>query len=280
MLFLGNRDVSYRVGEIPLVLPAEHRLPEYQEAFDLYDRKIGLVAQAVYSVFPDSVGVDVGANVGDSAAAIRERSDMPLICIEGDEAYYRYLTGNAPAIGGLTCVHSLVGSETGTVSGHLHRHDGTGEFVRGEGVVEARSLPDILRESGIDFSRVSLVKTDTDGFDFAILLGSESLIAEAKPCLFFEYVIDDAESAESSIALIDSLESKGYQFVVFDNFGNTMRTVMTGAHGAFLELNAYIVSGMRHGGGIPYVDVFACSNPKVLEAVAALESLAAFGTII
>lgn len=278
--FLGNRDVSYRVGDLTLALPGEHRLPEYQSAFDLYDRQLGLVAEAVHSVYPESIGVDIGANVGDSAAAIRARCAMPLVCIEGDDVYYDYLVRNASAIGNVTCVKSFVGAETGSISGHVNRHDGTSEIESGEGSVEAKSLPDIIRENDIDLSRVSFIKTDTDGFDFAILRGSESLITLALPALFFEYVIDGIDSAQQSLALIDALESHGYTFVVFDNYGNLMRSVTSGAHGAFAELNAYLISGLEHGGGVPYLDVFASANPLVIDALLTLEHVCGYLTMV
>ena len=267
-----KRDIRYAVNDIALILPYDHRLPDYQTKFRLYDRKLGLAAQAVSASRPLAIGIDVGANVGDSAAMIRSRCLMPLLCVEGDEFYYGYLLRNADGIGGLTCVESLVGIETRTVFGRIDRHDGTSRLIDGQRSMSISTLPDIVRASGINPTTVGFIKIDTDGLDFDIILGSESLIRSVLPTLFFEHQVVDSKSVALSLEAVTLLASVGYQFVVFDNYGHTMRVIREGAQDAFDELNRYILSGLTYGGGIPYLDVFASADVTVFEAFLILDA--------
>ena len=59
-----------------------------------------------------------------------------------------------------------------------------------------------------------------------------------------------------------------------------MRSVMGDAHVAFAELNAYLISGLEHGGGVPYLDVFACANVLVIEALLTLEHVSGYLTML
>lgn len=280
-LLRGKRDTTYVVGGIPLVLPYHHKLPEYQRKFRLYDRKLGLIAQTVRAIHPDAIGIDIGANVGDSAAAIRGACDMPLLCIEADPVYYGYLSRNAERIGGVTCVRSLVGLESRSVSARIDRRDGTGVLVDASGTVMMHALPDIVRSSGTNTTSVGFIKSDTDGFDFDVVVGSEPILRQVRPTLYFEYQVVDTKSSEASLEAVGLLASIGYRFIVFDNYGHTMRVIQESPHGAFSELNGYVLSGATYGGGIPYLDVFASADSSVFDTFKAKDAqLSAGGCVV
>ena len=81
---LGDPTVRYRVGAVELELPLSHELPFYQHDHPRYDRQLGAIAAELGGPV-----VDIGANVGDTAAAIRAESDVPILCVEGDARVLR-----------------------------------------------------------------------------------------------------------------------------------------------------------------------------------------------
>ena len=92
---LGDPTVRYRIGSVELELPLSHELPFYRHDHPSYDRQLGAIAAALGGPV-----VDVGANVGDTAAAIREESGVPILCVEGDPTFFDLLERNAAKIGG------------------------------------------------------------------------------------------------------------------------------------------------------------------------------------
>jgi hypothetical protein len=90
---------EYTVGRTKLLLPADHALDRYQARWKRYDRALGEIARLVWQKYPNSAAVDIGANVGDSAALINTYHDIPTLCIEGGEAFLPFLRENARRIG-------------------------------------------------------------------------------------------------------------------------------------------------------------------------------------
>ena len=86
-----------------LELPLSHELPFYQHDHPRYDRQLGAIAAELGGPV-----VDIGANVGDTAAAIRAESDVPILCVEGDPAFFALLERNARAIGGVELERAFV----------------------------------------------------------------------------------------------------------------------------------------------------------------------------
>ncbi len=55
--------------------------------------------------------IDVGANVGDSAIVVRTKSHIPVLCVEGDPRFLRYLTPNTAHCGDVEIAPYYVGGE-------------------------------------------------------------------------------------------------------------------------------------------------------------------------
>ena len=147
----------------------------------------------------------VGANVGDSAAAIRSVGPVPVLCIEGDPDYLDYLRRNARTMGpGVAVEECFIGAERGAVDPlAFERHDGTTSAVgalregAGQGV-PVRRLEEIL-EHHQPFDGSELIKVDTDGYDFDTLSAHAAYLERTRPVLFFEYLVrteEDARRAE------------------------------------------------------------------------------------
>ena len=110
------------------------------------------------------------------------------------------------------------------------------------------------------FYQRSLLKIDTDGFDFEIIVSSIRFLAKCAPVLFFEYYIGfRAQDEELSLKAITELMRIGYdRFMVWDNFGHFMGSA--DAHKTFVELNAFLRSNRENGTAIYCLDVCAFHN--------------------
>lgn len=262
-------DKPYRIkgelAEIVIQLPPDHKLDFYQQAYKNYDRKLVRIAKTIFEK-KKGMAIDIGANIGDTAAAIRASSRIPLICIEGDAGFFSYLEKNTKPLEAITCVNAFVSGAKEIRKGQLVRKEGSGRIQENaEGQVSFLTLPEILTSIQVKPQDISLIKIDTDGFDFGILLGNKEMITANHPALFYEHEVNSAASHRQSLELVDYLAGEGYQFIVYDNYGNFYSSVTSGFHARFNEINAYIRSGLENGGGICYVDVLAVHDKSVFD---------------
>ncbi|MDI6739192.1 MAG: hypothetical protein QME74_02390, partial [Candidatus Edwardsbacteria bacterium] len=115
---------------------------------------------------------------------------------------------------------------------------------------------------------VKFLKIDTDGFDFRIILHNRPLIKKVRPHLYFEYdVMFGERDKNDSLKVVTFLVSMGYCFVLYDNCGNLMGLLETNAIKAFGNLNHYLISSRKNGGGVCYVDVFATIDKKIARKI-------------
>lgn len=212
--------VEYRVGSFQLLFPRSHRLPEYQRAFPLYDTAIARLATLVHAKYPSSSVVDIGANVGDTAAAIRSGSPAPLLCIEGADDFFRVLEHNARRLGADVFLdRALVGATDSVVAGAITAGGGTARIdSSAAGRVRLQPLEQILARHP-DLPAPGLVKIDTDGFDCPIVEGSMAVWRSANPILFFEYD-PDYYPRWNPLPMWDALAGAGYSLaLVFESTG-------------------------------------------------------------
>src|SRR6266550_2375835 len=74
-------DRVYSVGRHRLKLPWDCCLDVYQANYKRYDWALGEIAREIFAKYPKSCAIDIGANVGDSAALICKHQDVPVLCI-------------------------------------------------------------------------------------------------------------------------------------------------------------------------------------------------------
>jgi FkbM family methyltransferase len=175
----GDPLVRYRVGEIELELPLSHELPFYRKDHPGYAENVGRIAAEAGGPV-----VDIGANVGDTAAIVRSASDVPILCVEGDDRFFDILRRNAARFDPpIELEHAYVDAPERAA---VERSRGTARVVGGEAAIRTRTLRAILADHP-RFAEPALVKIDTDGYDVPILLAELELLSQVKPALFFEY---------------------------------------------------------------------------------------------
>jgi FkbM family methyltransferase len=256
---------THRIGRFDLQLPQDHLLDLIQGKFQLYDRMLGEIARRVALKYPDATIIDIGANVGDSAAALCAQQDIPVLCIEGHPLFVAFLRRNLPHLP--DCVEvaeCLVGAAARTIPlENMRTALGTATLMPdvaagagGAGELLVRPLTDVLRDHP-RFQHPRLIKIDTDGSDFEILHASIDLIRELQPVLFFEYdPTFHRDGIRMGMQAITELQAAGYEhFLVYDNFGHFMDRIGADAIPRFADLSRYIMSHLCFGRQICYLDV-------------------------
>jgi FkbM family methyltransferase len=213
----------YRCGNVEIVLPPGHKLPEYQRLYPHYDRFLPHLARLLPR---GGTIVDVGANVGDTLAAMAAAAPQAsYLCVEPDPAFFACLERNIErlraALPGLA-VHArqaLVGQQVERAS--LAGSGGTAHARPDAAGIASVTLDALVAAAGLP--PVALLKSDVDGFDFDVLASAERLLAADRPLLFFEAQPLDAAQLAGFERLLGRLPAIGYtRYAVFDNFGQLL----------------------------------------------------------
>lgn len=221
--------VTARILGFDFVLPAGHLLPVYLcDHPDQEKPLLDLVATMQGHGPPEAfVMVDVGANIGDTAIPSALRAPRgTFLCIEGSPGYFPFLKRNVERAGMSErfLLRERLCGEAGDLGQGLmiESNFGSGVVKRGDGGEgpPLATLDHILEEAGL-LDRVSLIKIDTDGFDYRVLRGGRKCLETRHPVLYFELaptVLRDQE--EDPLGIFPMLRECGYShFLLYTNFG-------------------------------------------------------------
>jgi FkbM family methyltransferase len=211
---------TYSIGNIPIVLTGAHALPRFQHEHALYDRFLPVLASKFGK---NETIVDVGANCGDSLAAMVARNqNSDYFCIEPDRRFFALLGRNrASMLSQFPDLHiglsdALAASKLTAMK--LVGNDSTKTAVIGDGPNTSKSLDTLLAENKV--TKVRLIKIDVDGNDWDVINSAGVCIRKVKPVLFFECDFRTVESKFGYKATLEKLKTFGYSdWVIFDNFG-------------------------------------------------------------
>lgn len=256
----------YPVGRYELTLPPRHRLDLFQRRWRHYDKAIQQISSVIWSKYPGFSAIDIGGNIGDTAAAICIEHDISVLCVEGSPFFLPYLKKNAAIIGPHIKIAPVFIGSVATNAVLTEPKGGTLSLasLSGDENVSIKTLSDLMRDYP-DFAFPKLIKSDTDGMDFEILRSSMKEIEIKTPVLYFEYATNFRTNSDlESIHTIVDLVSCGYnRFVVYDNFGNLMCVVKDFARSRFEEFNHYLWSNRYYGQAVYYLDVCAFHNKDI-----------------
>jgi FkbM family methyltransferase len=230
------RLVRYRLDGTELLVPLAHDMPVYRRSYPDYSSNIGRVASYIAAKYRELSIIDIGANVGDTAAIIRARCQAPLLSIEGDEFYFQLLQHNIDRshLSGVQSCHAFVGTSRTEMRGELKRQAGSASFVASAAQsVTAVCLTEILNRYPL--------KIDTDGFDCQILNAELEWLAEAKPVAFIEYdpYLTGKQGYDAQRVFLD-LQSIGYTLGIFwDNTGDYLLTAELANASLLEDLHVY-----------------------------------------
>jgi FkbM family methyltransferase len=205
---------------------------------------------------------EVGSNIGASLAQmITVRPEARYVCFEPAERFRSVLVRNVGENHweNVTVEESLVGSRAESV--RLFTNTSTASVAKrhyGEHVFLDASMRDVvtLDDYFSDAERLDLIKTDTDGFDFDVLLGALAVLSRFAPVLYFEFAPFLARNVgREGSDILASLGNLGYRrFLVFAQAGDLL--LLTDDPADVIEL------ADEH----KYVDVLTASRPEHLAA--------------
>ncbi|MBX7204617.1 MAG: FkbM family methyltransferase [Bacteroidia bacterium] len=220
--FLGRGTfINYTIGKFTLKMEATHILPMVMLDHPLYSQNIIQLAKVVKAKYPALSVIDIGANIGDTAAFILSHVQTLVLCIDGSEEYINVLEQNASKMPDVQVCFTLLGAEDTALQAQVKNHDGTAMLVASQQEVQIQKLSTVLKKFP-RFAAAKLIKVDTDGFDTLILKGSEDVLLANKPVLFFEYDPDFLKlHGEDDLSIFPFLTQCGYtKLVIWDNLGN------------------------------------------------------------
>lgn len=226
LISTGDPIVDIEVEGVKLRAQLSHELPHHRRSHQRYALNVATLAQLVSETNETPTMVDVGANIGDTAALARSTAPrLPILCIEGDPGFAGLLKHNVGGWPGVD-IHApcLLAEVSGTIAGRLEPSRGTATFNADGGTgVTVSSLDDVL-DRYPRFSYPSLIKSDTDGFEARIMAGAARTLERACPVLFLEYDPRLLSACGSDgLELLGRLREHEYgAVVVYDNFGDAL----------------------------------------------------------
>lgn len=221
----GDPLICMEIGNTNLLMNLSHHLPYSVAHEPLYDTALPRIAKTIFHQDRYLKVIDIGANIGDTAARISQEVPGSFLCVEGDVHYFSLLQENAKSMNAqVVCVNAICGESDCQVQGHMLTEVGTGHFVAtaDKGTVLVTSLNTILEKNAY-FKDANLLKIDTDGFDSYVLLGARNFIANAGPTVFFEFA---PTLLHNPLEVFPYLSDLGYRYGIFyTNIGIPLEVV-------------------------------------------------------
>jgi FkbM family methyltransferase len=210
-------------------VPAVHSLADILVAFPQYNRPLGLAIQAIASLSSSGSAlaiIDVGANVGETIALIEKYCPdlCTYLCVEADQEIAQLCALNYAGNSRVQVERCYIGEDEGVVvtledDGRANPSvklvaDGSGKCGPGSGrLVRLDTVAGPFAEAQ---GTISLIKIDTEGYDFSVLRSAPRLLDKYKPAIYFEWypklIMDLGEEVWSGF---ESLTTFGYRHFVF-----------------------------------------------------------------
>jgi FkbM family methyltransferase len=220
--------VKIQIQQKVLYMNLSHQLPLHMAANPCYDTALPRICVFLKETLGYLNLIDVGANIGDTTSLVSQKVRGNFLCIEADENYFSLLQKNIKAIQNsekLVCVRVLCGESSGDSHISFVRSKGSGHVCSEPTIndkirVRQSSIDDLIEEH-TDFQQCNIMKVDTDGYDYRVIRGSDTLLKKAHPALFFELSPEYLFNAgETPMSIFDYLSERGYGAAVwYDNFG-------------------------------------------------------------
>ena len=135
--------VQLRVGDFTLNAPSNHILNRLLSIQPYRDLAIGIVARELARKYPGETLVDIGANIGDTAAIMATYSPSPKILVEPSTFFMGFLRENASRIPNVVQIHQTLVSGNHGERGILVHGGGTARFEEDRGVGGMGRLQDV-----------------------------------------------------------------------------------------------------------------------------------------
>lgn len=248
----------YMFGKFLLDIPDDHKIVAIHRDAALYDRAFGFILEEIAKASPNGALLDIGANIGDTAAFFASYVSNPIVGVEGNPQFTTYFESNLRHFGEqVRLIDKFIRTDAlASLKLSYSGGEGTGVLSVAENDTlddgQFMSTDDLLKEVG----DLSLIKSDTDGMDGFIIA---DMIAKAPDVpLFFECdtTIAMPGTANPWPGVFDALND--YGVVVFDNQGLPMLVAEESVSQTLRDLSGYLhLQRCVHPVRIHYLDVWA-----------------------
>ena len=263
----------YNIDGFDMDLGEEHMLSLTQKYNPMYDRFVPYLAKLVQG--NSKWIVDIGANVGDTTAAMIKHTNSKILCVEPTEKFYKLLIKNINNFG--EQYNKRIEVANAFIADNDTKY--TSVIVGGTAIMQesnesnipAYTLPNILKIKNIDINNIALIKIDTDGFDSDCMMSVGDCLKDISPILYWENQIDNDLQYKKFLNMADYLYKYEYNnFFVFDNYGNYLcKTDYIGLKDICCYINR--IQHKKSTYTFRYVDVLGCKEDKISECKKVIE---------
>jgi FkbM family methyltransferase len=275
--FFSNKKIVRRsIYGRETLMPRSHSIPVNLAFFPWYNSNLQRIVSSYQQIRKDAFSIlDIGANIGDTLLMLRQVTDHPIHCFEGDPYYFRLLEENTAGIAGSHLHQVLLSDKPATLKVKSNINLGSSTFTSDaeEGEAMEFSTVDNFAAEHFPTDPVGLIKTDTDGYDLKILRGSQQTIEKWKPVLFLEFDRSLFEkNGDDGAEFLDWVKELGYSgLLVYDNYGKLLCVTTLQQKNTLRALLAYIKNQKLT---IPFYDlaIFPAADQAVFEALSETET--------
>ena len=243
----GTELRAFKIGKYELLIHTNNSLwVEYGKNSE-YTAQLARLAHNVFEKYPAACMIDVGANIGDTAALVRSTVAAPIYCIEGDPTIYDLLKKNIAVMPQVFAHQCFLGERTETLE-VMTAKDGWDLTLIPVNVGENQASKPMSLLSLDDWSKqvrlsspCKLLKLDIEGFDLRALRGATQLLTIHQPALLFEFNHQNlTKLGEDGLKIFPHLANLGYdRLMVYDGQGFFMLASRLAEMATLTDLDAY-----------------------------------------
>lgn len=166
---------------------------------------------------------DVGANIGEMSLYLNKRfPDSQIFSFEPIKETFENLEKRTNHLQNISCFHNALGDTQKSLTISLNDNSEKNSLIqdlnnvdkekRTSELIEIQTLDSFCAEKKIE--QIDLLKTDTEGFDFEVLKGSENLLNQKK----IMFILSEVGFIKSDIrhtffpSVYEYLYTKGFRF--------------------------------------------------------------------
>jgi len=207
-----------KIGNYKLQAPSNHYLFLTKGSQPLRDKFIEVTAKFVSEKYPNCTFIDIGANIGDTAARMANNCANKLILVEADDFYFELLEENSKQFINKIELKKLFIGNGEQISGQFNYNEGNAWFETKtiNSKINTHLIKNICKDN------VSLIKIDIEGFDIESIISSIEWIKKQKPAIIFE--INSVSLSSNYLNEIDNFfdtlfKSNYERFIIWDDSG-------------------------------------------------------------
>lgn len=235
--------ITYHISGFKLLFPFSHALPFIFKSHPNYSHNLPRIAKLVKDKYEKLTFIDIGANVGDSVALLREKAYFPILCIEADKKFFSILQQNISQFQNIDSVNIYLGEKKQNLQAKLRQEFGSAHLAKSSDSQDSiliEKLTEVLKTKP-SFLKSKMIKIDTDGFDAKILRGAFDFLATVKPVIFFEYdpfLLSLQE--DNGLSTLQDLYKLGYiNLLIYENTGDFMMSATLDNTALLEEIDLY-----------------------------------------